>query len=97
MGEHAVYVHPDARGRGLGRTLVVELCAESERRGLYELTSRVFTDNEPSRAARRAAGFEGVGILRRHVKLDGEWKDCVLVERLLGSRRTDAIAKLVRD
>jgi len=44
----------------------------------------VFTDNEPSRAAHRAAGFEEVGIQRRHGKLDGQWKDCVLVERLLG-------------
>ncbi len=85
VGEHAVYVHPDARGRGLGRTLLIELGGESERRGLYKLTSRVFTDNEPSRAAHRAAGFEEVGIQRRHGKLDGEWKDCVLVERLLGS------------
>ena len=32
----------------------------------------------------RAAGFEEVGIQRRHGRLDGEWKDCVLVERLLG-------------
>ena len=84
VGEHAVYVRPNARGRGLGRTLLVELCAESQRRGRYKLTSRVFTDNEPSRAAHHAAGFEEVGIQRRHGKLDGQWKDCVLVERLLG-------------
>ena len=31
-----------------------------------------------------AAGFTEVGIQRRHGRLDGEWKDCVLVERLLG-------------
>ena len=30
------------------------------------------------------AGFEEVGIQRRHGRLDGEWKDTVLVERLLG-------------
>ena len=84
VGEHAVYVHPDARGRGLGRSLLLELCAESERRRFYKLTSRVFTDNEASRAAHRAAGFEEVGIQRRHGELDGQWKDCVLVERLLG-------------
>jgi L-amino acid N-acyltransferase YncA len=84
VGEHAVYVDPDARGRGLGRTLLTELCAEAERRGLYKLTSRVFTDNEPSRAAHRAAGFREVGVHRRHGRLDGQWKDCVVVERLLG-------------
>ena len=57
VGEHAVYVHPDGRGQGLGRLLLTELCAESERRGIFKLTSRVFTDNLPSRAAHRAAGF----------------------------------------
>jgi L-amino acid N-acyltransferase YncA len=81
-------VHPDARGQGLGRRLLTELCAESERRGLYKLTSRVFTDNLASRAAHRAVGFEEVGIQRRHGKLDGQWKDCVLVERLLGDAAT---------
>jgi len=25
-----------------------------------------------------------VGVQRRHGRLDGEWKDCVVVERLLG-------------
>jgi phosphinothricin acetyltransferase len=84
VGEHAVYVHPSARGRGLGSQLLRELCLESERHGLYKLTSRVFTDNHPSRAAHRAAGFEEVGIQLRHGRLDGQWKDCVLVERLLG-------------
>ena len=84
VGEHAVYVHPASRGRGLGSELLRELCIESERHGLYKLTSRVFTDNHSSRAAHRAAGFEEVGIQRRHGKLDGQWKDCVLVERLLG-------------
>jgi L-amino acid N-acyltransferase YncA len=84
VGEHAVYVHPDARGQGLGRRLLIELCAESERHGLYKLTSRVFTDNRPSRAAHQAAGFHEVGVQRRHGRLDGAWKDCVLVEKLLG-------------
>jgi L-amino acid N-acyltransferase YncA len=84
VGEHAVYVSREARGRGVGRALLSELCLAAERQGLYKLTSRVFADNGPSRAAHRAAGFEEVGIQRRHGRLDGEWKDCVLVERLLG-------------
>lgn len=84
VGEHAVYVSPHARGRGLGRQLLGALCEQCERQGMYKLTSRVFSDNHASRAAHRAAGFEEVGIQRRHGRLDGEWKDCVLVERLLG-------------
>ena len=84
VGEHGVYVGRDARGQGLGRRLLEALADESERQGLYKLTSRVFTTNLASRAAHRAAGFEEVGIQRRHGRLDGEWKDCVVVERLLG-------------
>ena len=89
IGEHAVYVHPDARGAGLGRRLLEALCEASERAGLHKLTSRVFSDNAPSRAAHRAAGFEEVGVQRRHGRLDGEWKDCVLVEKLLGEAARD--------
>jgi phosphinothricin acetyltransferase len=88
IGEHAVYVHPEGRGQGLGRLLLNELSAEAERRGLYKLTSRIFADNHASRAAHRAAGFDEVGIQRRHGKLDGRWKDAVVVEKLLGEAAT---------
>ena len=85
VGEHAVYVARSARGRGLGRRLLDELATAAEDAGFYKLTSRVFSDNTASLAAHRAAGFEEVGVQRRHGRLDGEWKDCVLVERLLGA------------
>ena len=84
VGEHGVYVAGAARGRGVGRELLRELCAVAERAGYYKLTSRIFTSNAASRAVHVAAGFEEVGVQRRHGRLDGEWRDCVLVERLLG-------------
>jgi L-amino acid N-acyltransferase YncA len=88
VGEHGVYVARSARGAGLGRALLEALCEEAAGRGYYKLTSRVFTDNGPSRAVHLAAGFEEVGVQRRHGRLDGRWKDCVLVERLLGEALT---------
>ena len=84
VGEHGVYVARAARGRGVGRRLLIELCAAAEAAGLYKLTSRIFADNASSIAAHAAAGFQVVGVQRRHGLLDGAWKDCVLVERLLG-------------
>jgi L-amino acid N-acyltransferase YncA len=84
VGEHGVYVHPDARGQGVGRELLEALAAAAEAAGYYKLTSRVFTTNGASLAVHRAAGFYEVGVQPRHGRLDGEWKDCVLVERLLG-------------
>jgi L-amino acid N-acyltransferase YncA len=84
VGEHGVYVAAAAQGRGVGRALLEGLSNAAERAGYYKLTSRIFTSNAASRAVHRAAGFEEVGIQRRHGRLDGEWRDCVLVERLLG-------------
>jgi L-amino acid N-acyltransferase YncA len=84
VAEHAVYVDPDARGAQLGRTLLEALATSAEHAGLHKLTGRIFADNAASIAAHRAAGFDVVGVQRRHARLDGEWKDCVLVERLLG-------------
>ena len=78
-------VRASRRPRAWVRARVLDaLATEAERHGIYKLTGRVFTDNEASLAAHRAAGFEVVGIQRRHGKLDGRWKDCALVERLLG-------------
>jgi len=84
VGEHGVYVARAARGHGVGRRLLDEICLAAEAAGLYKLTSRIFADNASSIAAHRAAGFDVVGVQRRHGRLDGRWKDCVLVERLLG-------------
>ena len=84
VGEHGVYVARAARGHGVGRRLLDELCLAAEAAGLYKLTSRIFADNESSIAAHTAAGFDVVGVQRRHGRLDGKWKDCVLVERLIG-------------
>jgi phosphinothricin acetyltransferase len=84
VGEHGVYVDPAARGRGVGQALMEALAGAAEAAGYYKLTSRVFTTNAASLALHRACGFTEVGVQRRHGRLDGEWKDTVLVERLLG-------------
>jgi L-amino acid N-acyltransferase YncA len=83
VGEFSVYVARAARGRGFGRAAVQGLIDECERRGLWKLVSRVFPENEASLALCRSLGFREVGVYRRHAKLDGEWRDVVIVERLL--------------
>jgi L-amino acid N-acyltransferase YncA len=84
VGEFSVYVARSARGRGLGRAAVSALIDECERRGLWKLVSRVFPENEASLALCHSLGFREVGVYRRHAKLDGEWRDVVIVERLIG-------------
>ena len=84
IGEHAVYVDPVARGRGVGRVLLEQLAVTATHAGYHKLTSRIFTTNGASIALHESVGFTIVGVQRRHGRLDGEWRDCVLVERLLG-------------
>jgi phosphinothricin acetyltransferase len=84
IGEFSIYVARAARGRGAGRATLQALVDESERRGYWKLLSRIFPENEASLALCRALGFREVGTYRRHGRLDGEWRDCVIVERLLG-------------
>ena len=38
----------------------------------------------PSIALVKSCGWREVGVHRRHGRLDGEWKDVLVVERLLG-------------
>jgi phosphinothricin acetyltransferase len=84
IGEFSVYVARDARGRGAGRVAMEALMAASESAGLWKLVSRVFPENTASLGLLRSVGFREVGTYRRHAKLDGAWRDVVIVERLLG-------------
>lgn len=49
-----------------------------------KLVSRIFPENTASLALMAGMDFRVVGTYRRHGTLEGEWRDCVIVERLLG-------------
>lgn len=84
IAEFSIYVARDACGRGAGRATLAALLEACEARGHWKLVSRIFPENEVSLALCRALGFREVGTYRRHGKLDGEWRDCVVIEKLLG-------------
>ena len=64
--------------------MLLALFEACERRGFWKLVSRIFPENTASLGLCRATGFNVVGTYRRHGKLDGQWRDCVIVEKLLG-------------
>jgi L-amino acid N-acyltransferase YncA len=84
VAEHSVYVARAARGSGAGRAALEGLCRAYAERGFWKIVSRIFPENEASLALHERCGFRVVGVYRRHGKLDGVWRDCVIVERLLG-------------
>lgn len=88
IAEFSVYVNRPARGTGAGRVAMRALIAACEAKGFWKLVSRVFPENAASRALCASLGFTEVGVYRRHAKLDGEWRDVVIVEKLIGDART---------
>jgi len=85
IAEVSVYVDRKARGRGAGRLALTKLLQTAEHAGFWKLVSRVFPENLPSRALVRSLGFREVGAYEKHARLDGVWRDVIIVERLIPS------------
>jgi phosphinothricin acetyltransferase len=83
VSEASVYVTEAARGRGVGRQLVEALAEAARAQGGYKLIGKLFLTNKASMRLVARCGFREVGVHRRHGRLDGEWRDVLLVERLL--------------
>jgi L-amino acid N-acyltransferase YncA len=92
VAEFSVYAARDARGTGAGRAALAGLIDACETAGFWKLVSRIFPENTASRALCRRLGFREVGTYRRHGRLDGRWRDTVIVERLLGEALREANA-----
>jgi L-amino acid N-acyltransferase YncA len=79
--EHSVYVAEAARGRGVGRALMDALIAGADAAGLWTLQTSIFPENLASVALHERVGFRVVGRRERIAKLDGVWRDTLLLER----------------
>lgn len=83
VGEVSVYVTETARGRGIGRALLEALQQRAGELGYWKLVGKLFTENAASAAMVRRCGWRDVGMHLSHSRLDGEWRDVLVVERLL--------------
>lgn len=83
IAEFSVYVARDSRGRGAGKLAMQSLITAAQQAGFWKLLSRIFVENHASRSLVISCGFREVGIYEKHGKLDGIWRDVVIVERLI--------------
>jgi phosphinothricin acetyltransferase len=83
VGVYTVYVARGARGARVGSALLRRLVDNAQAAGLWKLQSLILTTNAPSIALAHRCGFREVGVHERHARLDGEWRDVVVVERAL--------------
>ena len=79
--ENSVYVAAAARGRGVGRALLDALVASTEAAGIWTIQTGIFPENESSIRLHERAGFRIVGRRERLGRLDGTWRDVLLLER----------------
>ena len=92
VAEFSVYVRRSARATGIGRLAMTALIAAAEGAGYWKLVSRVIEENVGSRRLLASVGFREVGVYERHARLDGRWRNAVIVERLLGAAAAEAAA-----
>ncbi len=81
VAEVSIYVRSSARGKGIGKKLMMALIEESERNGIWTLQGGVFPENKASMALLKSCGFREVGIRERVGQISGLWRDVILLER----------------
>ena len=91
--EDSIYLHPDARGQGLGRLLLTELIGRCEAAGARQMLAVIGdADNAGSIGVHAALGFQHTGVLKASGWKFGRWLDVVLMQRALGAGDTQPAA-----
>jgi L-amino acid N-acyltransferase YncA len=82
--ENSVYVAASGQGRGIGTALLDALVESTEAAGIWTIQTGIFPENEASIRLHERVGFRVVGRRERLGKLDGVWRDVLLLERRSG-------------
>lgn len=77
--ELSIYLHEEARGKGLGAYLLQEAIAYAPQLGIHTLVGLIFGHNTPSLKLFERFGFERWANMPRVATLDGVERDLVIV------------------
>jgi len=81
VAEVSIYVGSAHRGKSIGRGLLAALISESEKNGIWTLQAGIFPENKRSLLLHERAGFREIGRRERIGRMNGQWRDVVLLER----------------
>jgi L-amino acid N-acyltransferase YncA len=81
VAEVSVYVSDNHKGQKIGTNLLNKLVSESEKEGFWTLQAGIFQENIPSLLIHEKAGFRKVGFREKIGKMNGIWRDTILLER----------------
>lgn len=82
--EDSIYIHPAARGRGVGKALLAVLLDRCQSLGFRQMVAVIGGASEASIAVHRSCGFQLAGRLVGTGFKHGKWLDTVLMQRTLG-------------
>lgn len=81
VAEVSIYVDSFYSGKQIGTKLLKKLIEESEKNGIWTLQAGIFSENIGSLKLHKKVGFRKIGYRERISKLEGFWKDIVLLEK----------------
>jgi phosphinothricin acetyltransferase len=80
----SVFVSPDYRQIGIGRTLLNAAVDIAASNGISKVISRIVPKNVPALLLHKSCGFKAVGMLQKAGVANGQWQDAVLLRRNCG-------------
>jgi L-amino acid N-acyltransferase YncA len=81
--EDSVYVHRDARGRGVGGLLLREIISLGTDHGFHSVMARIVGGHDASITLHQKCGFEEIGCEREVGRKFGRWLDVMVMQRML--------------
>lgn len=79
--EVSIYVHSAHRGKHVGKSLLQHLIDTSGKMNIWTLQAGIFPENNVSVKMHTTMGFRIVGHREKIGKMDGVWRDTLLLER----------------
>jgi phosphinothricin acetyltransferase len=84
VADVSIYISQSYKGQGIGTALLCSMIELSEKEGFWTLQAGIFPENTSSIKLHKKAGFREVGVRERLGKMNGVWRDVVLLERRNG-------------
>jgi L-amino acid N-acyltransferase YncA len=81
--EHSVHIREDARGRGVGQTLVATLMDQARGMGKHVMVASIDACNAPSIRMHEKLGFNRVALMPQVGCKFGRWLDMVMMQAVL--------------
>lgn len=81
VAEVSIYVSAKYRGQRIGSALLSALIEMSEKENIWTLQGGIFPENKASVVLFEKCDFRKVGIREKVGKMNGQWRDVLLMER----------------